>query len=65
MKKLLLGVVLGLVAGLWMGANLGKGQDIWDNPFRDNSLKGRLEESGRNISDALKEGADALKDSVK
>ncbi|WP_426417235.1 hypothetical protein [Aestuariirhabdus sp. LZHN29] len=65
MKTLLLGVVLGLVAGLWVGVNLGKGQDIWENPFQDNSLKGRLEQSGRTIGDALKDSADAVRDSVK
>ncbi|MCL6415836.1 hypothetical protein MIB92_09240 [Aestuariirhabdus sp. Z084] len=65
MKKLLFGIVIGMLAGLWMGANLGKGQAIWENPFQDNSLQGRLERSQRDLGEAFKDGADAIRDAVK
>ncbi len=65
MRNLLLGTLIGLMAGLWAGVNLGKGQDIWENPFNDNSLNARLKESSRDIGDALKDSADALRDSIK
>lgn len=65
MRNLLLGTLIGLMIGLWVGVNLGKGQDVWENPFQDNSLNYRLKESGRDIGEALKESADALRDSIK
>lgn len=34
MKKLLIGVVIGIALGLWWGANIGKGQPFYANPFK-------------------------------
>ena len=60
-KKLVLGFCAGMVIGLWFGINLGKGQPVYSNPFRDASLKDRLVESG---GDALEKSGRALKNSL-
>ena len=35
MKDLLLGLLIGAIAGLWVGVNLGKDQPLMTNPFAD------------------------------
>ena len=60
-KKLLLGMLVGIVIGLWFGVNLGKGQPIYSNPFHDASIKNRMIESGGNM---LEKSGQALKHSI-
>lgn len=68
-KLIAISTAAGLVVGLWFGVNIGKGQNIFSNPFEERSLKERIIESGGNIleegGNALKEGGRALKDQVK
>jgi hypothetical protein len=61
-KKILIGFVAGIVIGLWFGVNLGKGQPFYGNPFKEQSIKERLLESG---GDALEKSGQALKRSIK
>ena len=61
LKFLILGLVIGGVLGLWFGVNLGKGNPVYANPFRESDLTQRLksgaeevlEEGGRSLRRAL------------
>ena len=61
-KKILIGLVAGIVIGLWFGVNLGKDQPFYSNPFHERSLKDRLFESGSN---ALENSGQAIKHSLR
>ena len=58
-KSIILGLVIGLLAGLWFGVNIGKGRDFYANPFAGKDLAGDLMESG---GDMLEKSGKALKD---
>jgi hypothetical protein len=61
-KQLMTGVVIGVVLGLWMGVNIGKGQPVWGNPFADKPLSERAKETAdraiKNAKDALRKKLD-------
>jgi hypothetical protein len=61
-KKLVYGFCAGIVIGLWVGVNLGKGQPVYSNPFHNVSIKDRLVESSGNM---LEKSGQALKNSLK
>jgi len=44
-KTLVLGIVLGLLAGLWFGYNLGRDEPLFSNPFADRSLQEKARET--------------------
>lgn len=62
LKKLSIGIIIGLLTGLWMGVNYGRNQPILSNPFVDqplhkkllNSSASFLEKSGRAIKESIK-----------
>ncbi|MBK8162206.1 MAG: hypothetical protein IPK65_03330 [Gammaproteobacteria bacterium] len=58
-KSLILGIVTGLIVGLWFGVNIGKGRDFYANPFAGKDLTGDLMESS---GEMLEKGGKALKD---
>ncbi len=37
-KKLIMGLTIGLLVGLWAGVNIGYDQPIWSNPFEAPAL---------------------------
>ena len=45
LKFLLLGVVVGLLFGLWFGVNIGKEKPIFSNPFEDKALQEKAKET--------------------
>jgi hypothetical protein len=45
LKILLLGIILGAVAGLWVGINIGKDKPWYSNPFEDRSVTDKLKSS--------------------
>ena len=65
-KVLLVGMVIGLLAGLWGGVNIGKGKPLLSNPFADTAVDARLRESGRSLvresGEALEKTGEALKE---
>ena len=61
MKYLILGVVIGLLLGLWFGVNIGKDKNILSNPFAEKSLKERMEETAADALDSTKR---ALRESL-
>ncbi len=60
-KYLGAGLVIGCVAGLWAGVNIGKGQSIYENPFKEKTVKQRVLESG---SELLERGSEALQERI-
>ena len=61
LKSIIFGIIIGLLAGLWFGVNIGKDQPIFSNPFVDKSLqKKMLDRSG----DLLEKSGRAIKDNI-
>ena len=44
MKMLFLGVLFGLLVGLWLGVNIGKSNPLFGNPFAEENLSKKLKE---------------------
>jgi hypothetical protein len=59
LKILVSGVVIGLLAGLWFGFNIGKGRTIYANPFTDPQVSGQIEQTREQ---AVEESGEALKE---
>lgn len=61
----MIGILLGLTAGLWFGVNLGKDKPLFANPFVEVPLKEKLKQTGGELLDkggeALEKGGQALK----
>ena len=49
--KYLIVLLVGIVLGLWAGVNIGKGNAIYDNPFKEKSFV-------ENVIDSAKESID-------
>lgn len=58
-RSIFVGLVLGLLVGLWFGVNIGKGRDFYANPFAGKNITGELMESG---GEMLEKSGKALKD---
>ncbi len=54
-KKLVLGLIVGALVGLWVGVNVANDRPIWANPFEDATLA----EKAKGVAD------DAWKDAKK
>ncbi len=62
LKLIILGVVIGIVMGLWAGVNIGKEKSIFSNPFEEISLQDRIKKKGNEV---MKDAKDAIRDSLK
>lgn len=58
-------LALGLALGLWFGVNLGRGRNLFSNPFAKQTLGERLKDTGNLFLDksgqALEESGKALR----
>ena len=61
LKLLLLGVVIGLLLGLWFGVNIGREKPIYSNPFADEVIKQKAKQT---TSDAIQGTKKALRKSL-
>ena len=62
-KKYVIGGVIGLLAGLWMGVNIGEGRPLWANPFAEKDLTQKAKDVASDvIKDAKKAARDKLAD---
>ena len=60
-KKYLIGGVIGLLIGLWMGVNIGEGRPLWGNPFAEKDLTQKAKDVATDvIKDAKKAARDKL-----
>ncbi len=46
LRIFLVGVLLGLLAGLWVGNNLGQGKALFSNPFTRETIQDKLKKGG-------------------
>jgi hypothetical protein len=60
-KKYIIGLFIGLVLGLWMGVNIGKGQPVWANPFSERNL---AQEAKSKAEKAIKDAKKAMRDKL-
>ena len=60
LKFLLIGIVVGLLLGLWFGVNIGKEKPIFSNPFADRVLQEKAKETA---SEAIEDTKRALRKS--
>ena len=44
LKMLFMGLLFGVIVGLWLGVNIGKGNPIFGNPFAEENLSKKLKE---------------------
>jgi hypothetical protein len=56
-KMILLGVVIGLATGLWLGVNIGREMPLLSNPFYKEPLNEKLKRLG---GETLEKGGRAL-----
>jgi len=67
-KMLLLGIVIGLLLGLWFGVNIGRDKPIFSNPFVSSDIKEKIRETGESLlqksGEALENGGKAIKNAV-
>lgn len=62
LRLLIIGVVIGLLAGLWWGVNIGRNKPLFSNPFDNRPLhKKIIKESG----ELLEKGGRAIQDTIK
>jgi hypothetical protein len=45
LKLLIVGIIIGAAAGLWVGINIGKENPWYSNPFEDRSVTDKLKSS--------------------
>lgn len=63
--KYLIVLVVGIVLGLWAGVNIGKGNAIYDNPFKEKSFVEDVIDSAKESIDdesLLDKGKDMLEE---
>ena len=39
-----MGILMGVIVGLWLGVNIGKGNPIFGNPFTQENLQQKLKD---------------------
>lgn len=65
MKRNFIILIIGLLAGAWVGSNLVRDREPFSNPFKADSLLDQLKDNGsdllENSKDALQDGIDKLK----
>jgi hypothetical protein len=64
MKPFLFGAVVGLAVGLWFGTNIGKGRQVWANPFAPNTIGDVVRDKSADLveksGEVLEKGGQAL-----
>ena len=60
-RKYITGLLIGLIIGLWAGVNIGKDRPIWSNPFDEPSL---AEKAKGTATDVWKDAKKAARDSL-
>ncbi len=59
MRNLIIGILVGLVLGLWFGVNLGRDRPIYANPFKEPTVAERAKAGAEAL---VEKGREALRD---
>ena len=63
-KTLAVGIIIGLLLGLWFGVNIGRDRPVFSNPFTEPAVREKLKQTGETLIDksgkAIEEGGKAL-----
>jgi len=57
-----MGILLGLLVGLWFGVNMGKGKPILSNPFADDNIPEKIKQK---VGDKIEKLGGDIKGKVK
>lgn len=57
-----MGILMGLIVGLWLGVNIGKGNPIFGNPFAKENLSQKLKEK---VGESLEQLGEDIKGKIK
>ncbi len=60
-KKLITGLAIGLLVGLWAGVNIGHDRPVWSNPFEERTLTDKARDAA---ADAWKDAKRAARDQL-
>ncbi|MGE5894152.1 MAG: hypothetical protein ACM34I_08870 [bacterium] len=68
-KPLLIGIVIGLLAGLWLGINIGRDKPLFSNPLSTQKIEKAIVRSGEKAIDetgkAIEETGKAIRETAK
>jgi len=64
-KLLLTGLVLGVLAGLWLGINIGKDKPWHSNPFEERSVTDKIKASIGEGVEKVGEGIEQMGEDIK
>lgn len=68
LKNLLVGIVIGLLLGLWFGTNLAKGKPVLSNPFTRATIESKIKKTGNQVLEqsgkALEKSGKALREAI-
>ncbi len=57
-----MGLLFGLLIGLWLGVNIGKGNPVFGNPFAEENLSKKLKEK---VGSSIEQLGEDIKGKVK
>ncbi len=61
-RMLLTGWLLGVLLGLWMGVNIGKGHPIFSNPFAKENLSKKIKQR---VGESIEQLGEDIKGQIK
>ena len=61
-KMLFMGTLFGLIVGLWLGVNIGKGNPIFSNPFAKENLQQKIKER---VGESIEQLGEDIKGKIK
>ena len=59
---LFMGILMGVIVGLWLGVNIGKGNPIFSNPFVKENLTKKLKEK---VGSSIEQLGEDIKGKIK
>jgi len=68
-SKLIAGLLIGAMLGLWFGVDIGRERPLFSNPFKKESIHEKFRKAGKGVLDsvggAIEESAEDFHDKLK
>lgn len=68
LRNLITGILIGLLVGLWFGANLAQGRAVFSNPFANATIQSKIKKAGDKVLEqgglVLEKSGKALRDAI-